>query len=118
MDSPGSLERDAARALATFAVDAYSLAVRCEETRSADRLVAAYHRALLAAAQKHTDGRYWFAFYAGLDAFVRVALDQIATPYSQDVLRALISFTQILDDDYGRRRRAWATQTAAESALS
>jgi hypothetical protein len=103
------------RGLASFAADAYGIAILARNMQSADRLVDVYRRAFNA----ETDDaeRYRFEFYVRLEAFVRKALGRLASPYSAETTRALIGFAEILDDDFGRRVRECAFALAPESAL-
>ncbi len=110
-----SLDRDAARALASFAANAYGIAILSKSTQSADRLVDVYRRALLSGSE-HAE-RYWFEFYIRLEAFVRKTLASVTAPYTPETTRALVGFAEILDDDFGHRVRDCAFALAAESAL-
>ncbi len=115
MNDPSTLERDAARALASFAADAYGIAIILHSTQTADRLVDVYRRALLSGSDEAD--RYWFEFYVRLEGFVRTALGRIASSYSPDTTRALLGFAQILDDDFGHRVRECVFALTPESAL-
>jgi len=114
MDSRIELERDGARAFASFAADAYGIAILADNTQAADRLVDTYRRALLAGAGDAE--RVWFEFYVRLEGFVRTGLGRIPA-YTPATMRALIGFAEILDDDFGRRVRECAFALAPESAL-